>query len=227
MGQTVLSDQADQLHREAADRWLNALRHTKTAEQNALILCQTSSAPDLYVRFFKIKFWLKVVFPLANWRLYRALSMSARNSSASDSALLSAEKTLGFFEFGDKIDSPLERMSVRKRILFHNLSTWSVRQAFFSLALKSDTSGLVIRPQPKWVFWSATTSFYLSAAVWLGLMLSLIYDIFIPKFSQYELAIICFLTQFLCIFGLACYRLGPQWNKGELVLRKLLSDRNH
>lgn len=218
-----MNGQDDQLHRDIGNRWLNALRTTQAIDENTRTLCQTSSAPDLYVRTFQLAKWQKIFFPIVNWRLNKERPSQANKSSGDSSSLLAAEKTIGFLEFGDKIESPLLRMSVRKNILFYKLSNWSVRQAFNSLALKKIKSGLEIRTQPAWLYWLGAIGFYVGAASWSLLMGLLFWDVFSSTLSPTELGNICLLIQFLTIFCAACYRIGPQWQKGEFVLRRLLN----
>lgn len=220
-----MTDEEQSLHREIGNRWLDALRHTRATDQNTQTLCQTSAAPDLYVRTFKLDRWQKIFFPIVNWRLSKELDSQVSRSSGDSSSLLSAEKTIGLLEFGDKIESPLVRMSVRKHIIFYKLSNWSVRQAFNSLAIRKLKSGLEIRPQPAWLYWLGTIGFYVGATSWILLIGLLFWDAAFTTLSLSEIEHICLLIQFLIFFCAACYRIGPQWNKGEFVLRRLL-DRN-
>lgn len=139
-----------------------------------------------------------------------------------DPNLTFAESILSKLEFGDKVVSPQARLRLRKNIVSHGLSSWDVRQAFNSLALKRQGSVLLLRRQPLWLYRFCTFLMWAFVSAFVVLFGTAIIQVMQPSLGQQSLDYLFYGLNLCVVFTAMLYTLGQHWKLGQEVLDKLI-----
>jgi hypothetical protein len=181
-----------------------------------------AATPNFYVPTYQPKMWQEAVFPILCKRLNQYKSKIELETSLADPNLAYAESILSQIEFDGKVDSPLARLRLRKNIVSYGFSSWTVRQAFNSIALRRQGSVLSLRRQPSWIYLSGAFLMWTSASTFVFLFGITFIDALHPSLAQQSLNHL-FIGLNVCIALTAMsYTLGPQWKRGQEVLEKLI-----
>jgi len=203
-------------------RWMQSIRHTRSQSEDRPILNTIVASPNFYVPNYDPKAWQTAVFPVLCSRLNRYRSKIALSSPNYDPNLTSAESILGDIEFGGKVQSPIFRMHLRKKIISNNFSPWAIRQAFNSAALKQRGTALDLRLQPPWIYYVATFVMWAAIAAFVCFFGITFIDVLHPKLTQKSINLLfVYLNACLAMMAIS-YTLGPQWKRGQEVLEKLI-----
>ena len=203
-------------------RWMQSIRHTRSQSEDRTTLNTIVATPNFYVPTYCPQRWQTAVFPILCKRLKRYRSKIAISSPITDPNLVSAESVLGDLEFGGKVESPLFRLHLRRKIVSYNFSPWAVRQAFNSAALKRRGAVLALRRQPSWLYRVATFLMWAAVSIFVCLFGITFIDVLHPKLTQQSIKLL-FLCLNACVALMSIsYTLGPQWKRGQEVLEKLI-----
>jgi hypothetical protein len=208
--------------RALAQRWIDALKHTRSNDHDRSTLFSVAAAPNSYVPLYRLQWWQAAAFPFLCRRLRALQAQICVETAILEPKLMSADTTLRKIEFADKVASPLYCLNLRSKVLFQNLSPWAVRQAFNSAALAKKGPVLALRPQPAWIHVAATSVMWAAIAAFLFMFGATFLDALDPKFSPQSLGWL-FIGMNLCVAlsGIG-YVLGPQWKLGQQVIEKLM-----
>lgn len=203
-------------------QWMQSIRHTRSQNEDRSNLNMIAATPNFYVPTYQPKRWQEAAFPILCRRLNLYKSKIGLATPLADKNLACAESILSQLEFGGKVVSPLTRLRLRKNIVSHGLSSWAVRQAFNSIALKRQGSVLSLRRQPSWVYKSGALLMWTAASTFVFLFGIAFIDALHPSLAQQSLNHL-FIGLNVCIALTAMsYTLGPQWKQGQEVLEKLI-----
>jgi hypothetical protein len=203
-------------------RWMQSIRYTRSQNEDRSNLNMIAATSNFYVPTYQPKRWQEAAFPILCRRLNLCKSKIGLATPLADPNLACAESILSQLEFGGKVVSPLTRLRLRKNIVSHGLSSWAVRQAFNSIALKREGSVLSLRRQPSWIYWSGACLMWTAASMFVFLFGITFIDALHPSLTQESLTHL-FIGLNACTALMAMsYTLGPQWKQGQEVLEKLI-----
>jgi hypothetical protein len=203
-------------------RWMQSIRDTRSQNEDRSNLNMIAATPNFYVPTYQPKIWQKATFPILCKKLNQYKSKIRLATPLADQNLACAESILSQLEFGGKVVSPLTRLRLRKNIVSHGLSSWAVRQAFNSIALKRQGSVLSLRRQPSWIYRSSAFLMWTAASTLVFLFGITFIDTLHPRLAQESINHL-FIGLNACIALTAMsYTLGPQWKLGQEVLEKLI-----
>ncbi len=203
------------------EKWFASIRSTKSQAEDRGTLGTVAASPNVYVNVYTFKNWQRFFFPVLTKRIRNLTQRSSDMTSLQNPSLWDVEKKLSTLEFRDQISSPSLRMRVRRQILLHGLSAWTVRQAFNSLALRKIGESIEIRDQPQGLHPVCTTLMWISACLSLIFFAQAAIDVISPQLTQAEIGRLCLKLQLSILLVFLLYRLGPQWKVGICTLQKL------
>jgi hypothetical protein len=208
--------------RALAQRWIDALKHTRSNYHDRATMFIVAAAPNSYVPLYRLQWWQAAAFPLLYRRLKALQAQICVQTEILEPKLMSADTALRKIEFADKVASPLHCLNLRSKVLSHNFSPWAVRQAFNSAALAKKGPVLALRPQPVWMYVVATSMMWAAIAALLFMFAATFLDALDPKLSPQNLGWL-FIGMNVCIAlaGIG-FVLGPQWKLGQQVIEKLI-----
>jgi hypothetical protein len=186
------------------------------------------SQSSMFYRVYVAQWWQKIFtfFDYCKFRFFRAFL----SVDPTDPELIRlVDQTLLNLQFGPMRPPVTEISFVRARILKLQLTNWEVYTAFNSKACVQTTTGITIKPQPKWlnplnVF---PQSFLLACAyipcsiTFLGLLLAS--GDSMNAFTSIAFSVFIFTAPASVIF----FRLGSAWETGERVLSQIYGSKHH
>lgn len=201
---------------------MQGIRCTRSQSEDRSTLNTVAATPNFYVPTYRPEKWQTAAFPVLCRRLNRFKSKVDLLTPISDPNLACAESVLSNLEFGGKVESPLFRLHLRKKIVSYGFSPWTVRQAFNSVALKRQGSGLSLRRQPAWIYRTGTFMMWTALSTFVFLFGITFIDALHPSLAQQTINHLLIGLNVCIALTTMSYTLGPQWKRGEEVLEKLI-----
>lgn len=206
----------DRMAKLAETRWLEGIQDLGDSPA-ALLL---SLASDLvYECNYKLATWQKLLFPVVSWRICR-LQSAVRRPESNAKAEQRLREVVAKLEFGNKRPPVVLISQIRLKILEHAYSSYQVRQAFHSIALKKVKTGWRLRSQPVWLSKVAPACQWVMALAAGVMFLALLLDVcgWIPCTHWF----LSFAAQDAVMACAVFYILGSQWANGYRVLANIL-----
>ena len=204
-----------------AKRWkqgLGWIHGMKTARDELL---DQATQPDMYALQYKLKIWQWFDSPLVCLRFCFLRHKLIHVGKLKIKELLAMDNFLAAIEFSR--NSPkgyAERQAIRKFILNEGYSSWQVFEAFCSKATDSKTKQDWPRVQPQWLQRIANSNPYRLVAVVTLFMLALS-GFFHRHLANFYIISVTFLFVIMPMYFCAyLYRLGKQWEQGQLFFEK-------
>lgn len=201
---------------------MQSIRYTRSQNEDRSNLDMIAATPNFYVPTYQPKRWQEAAFPILCKRLNQYKSKIGLETPLADPNLAYAESILSQIEFDGKVDSPLARLRLRKSIVSHGFSPWTVRQAFNSIALKRQGSVLSLRRQPSWIYRTSKFLMWAAGSTFLLLFGITLIDVFNLSLTQQTLNHLLVGLNVCIALTTVSYTLGPQWKQGQEVLEKLI-----